>query len=134
MRKSTIVHFLLLVIFIIVYCSWDSIIKTLGHKLPSYQKTVNEMVYSPDKRYYVEIWVTSKFTSYILNMQKPGFVRVYDTKTKKKIVESKIFDIGPSTDIIWPCREGDYLNVGNESITNKISPIRNCYATEITTY
>jgi hypothetical protein len=132
MKKSTIIFYFLFVIFLTAYSCWDYVIKVFGGKLVGYQDAVNGEYYSPDKNYYIEIWDTAKFTTRVLNMQEPGFVRVFDAKTKKKIIESQIFDVGPSIEIFWPCDEKDnYLMVGNELIT-KLPAMKNCYKSPTT--
>jgi hypothetical protein len=115
--KKIIVIMCLLMLNVIAYFNWDRVVKYFGEPIVGISDEANGRIYSPIKKYYIEIWDTVKFTSHINEMNEPGFVKVYDAATNKLLYESKIFDVRESGNIIWPFDpKNPYLIVGNEII------------------
>lgn len=115
--KKIIIACLVLIGLGASYYNWDRVVKYFGAPIIGISDDANGRIYSPTKKFYIEIWDTAKFTSHINEMNEPGFVKVYDAATNKLLYESKIFDVRESGNIIWPFDpKNPYLIVGNEII------------------
>jgi len=127
MRKKIIAIGMVLIFFGVLVYNLDNIDRYYGKQLKDLDSSESGKFYSPDRKYYVEIWTVTGFTFHALHDEMPGFAKVYDVKTGHVIYESHIFDLVEQTSVLWPCDESyPFLTLGNEIIM-KLPIIKNCY-------
>lgn len=133
-HRATTVCYFLFVVILTTYSCWDYLIKYYGEKITEFHEAKDGRFFSPDHRYYLEYWTTSRYTLRVFHESMPGFIKVYDAKTKVLIHESDVFDLEGQPGIIWPCDKADpTLVVGMQTIM-VMPTIQNCYGPKTTIY